>query len=191
MITKIYSERTRHGLWRQHRIMSWYKKWYDKEWEWWRDTSKIDRAFTAYLIRNSFRPLGPAELVQACAYRVVRRWPCRVRTAEQYNTLVDLICSRGGFKAHQTKKACKILHRPKSRIIAMDTGSGGFVRLRFDPWEVADRAQRIGKLRKARQEKHRQKMQRQIDKTKTELSIIRAAIKSAQLTINGVKHENA
>ena len=197
MTTQSRSERTPHGLWRTHRIMRLYRDWCDKQWEWWRDTSKIDRAYTVYLVRNSFRPLGPKELVEACAYRFARRWPNCVRTVEQYNNLVDLICRRGGFNRHQTRKACKFLARPRSFVIAV-AGAGGHVRLRFMPWDVDDRAKRIAKIREVKQAKqevkqakHRQKMYREIDKTKNELTIIRAAIKSAQLTINGVKHENA
>lgn len=191
MTTESRSDRTPHGLWRQHRIMRLYRDCSDKQWEWWRDTSKIDRAYRLYLIRNSFRPLGPKELIEACAYRLVRRWPRRVRNVEQYNNLIDLICRRGGFNAHQTRKACRLAGRPRSRVIAVPTKAGGHVRWRFEPWYVADRAKRIAEIREVKQSKNRQRVWREIDKTKSELTIIRAAIKSAQLTIKGVKNENA
>lgn len=177
--------RTPHGLWRVHRAMRSYKK-HNKDWEWWNDPSKIDIAFTHYFCIHLQFQKQYSQIVQECAYRFIRRRPFRIRTVKDYNNLVYIICKRAGF-GHQTRNASMI----KCRDRAVITISGGWARPRFFNDEVIKRAKSIAKIREEKRRIANIKTMRSINETKAELTIIRAAIRSAQSAINGVKHENA
>ena len=173
--------RTPHGLWRIHRAMRSYKHHHHRDWEWWNDSSKIDIAYTLYLCRSSLFRKEYYEIVNACAYRFTRRWRFRIRTVKDYNNLVSTICRRAGFGG-QTRRASIIRHRDRA-VITID---GGWARPRFFDYEVIDRAKSIAKLREEKRRTENIKAIRSINETKAELTIIRAAIKSAQLAINRV-----
>lgn len=177
--------RTPHGLWRVHRAMRSYKK-HNKDWEWWNDPSKIDIAYTHYFCISLQFQKKYCEIIDACAYRFTRRWRFRIRRVKDYNNLVSTICRRAGF-GHQTRRASIIKHRDRAVITIAD----GWARPRFFDYEVIDRAKSIARLREEKRRIENIKSIRSINETKAELTIIRAAIKSAQSAINGVKHENA